>query len=232
MVQVFQPHSIPDPFRITTVLAAFGAGATDYHGFAGTYSPNASSGDFRGLYSEWLVHPVANHPQFTTGIFAQVNHDAGAFNLQGLRGGTFGTSQQVAGTTVIEQRAIEGSVSNVAGNTTLAIAGLFRRGAVGEVGAVVNYVGVQIDAVLGVVPTNNISIYAPDTLGYSTFGHKLVVGADTGPIGTETMSVYQKTPAANFTGLVLGEGSPEVMRTVKWKDGAAIGAGDKVMVLV
>ncbi len=38
--------------------------------------------------------------------------------------------------------------------------------------------------------------------------------------------------AANQTNLLLMEGSPRTSRRVKWKDGAALIAGDKVMVLV
>jgi len=40
------------------------------------------------------------------------------------------------------------------------------------------------------------------------------------------------TPAANETPLYLAEGVTPTLRQVKWKDGAAIGAGDKVLVLV
>ncbi len=40
------------------------------------------------------------------------------------------------------------------------------------------------------------------------------------------------TPAANETPLYLAEGATPTLRQVKWKDGASIGAGDKVLVLV
>ena len=40
------------------------------------------------------------------------------------------------------------------------------------------------------------------------------------------------TPAANETPVWVAEGSTPTSRQVQWKDGASIGSGDKVMVLV
>jgi hypothetical protein len=40
------------------------------------------------------------------------------------------------------------------------------------------------------------------------------------------------SPGPNQTNLCLAEGAPPTLRRVQWKDGAAIGGGDKVMVLV
>ncbi len=40
------------------------------------------------------------------------------------------------------------------------------------------------------------------------------------------------TPIANQTPLLVAEGATPTLRRVQWKDGASIGAGDKVMVLV
>ena len=81
----------------------------------------------------------------------------------------------------------------------------------------------------GETPTtgvNRYGLFLEDITG-GTIARLLELGGLLRLLGTG-----EWTPAANQTPLYLAEGATPTVRQIQWKDGAAIGAGDKVMVLV
>lgn len=112
--------------------------------------------------------------------------------------------------------------------------------------------GITVTDAAGFKPTRYTSFYAsviramgawiPDiskSIDTTVYGLRV----DDQPLGTNRylawfgpatprMRLDAGTPGANQTMLHLAEGTTPTLRRVQWKDGASIGAGDKVMVLV
>jgi len=61
---------------------------------------------------------------------------------------------------------------------------------------------------------------------------RALFGAAAATVAGRVVEIRQSTPAANETELWLGEGTPETVRQVQWKDALNLVAGDKVLVLV
>lgn len=95
----------------------------------------------------------------------------------------------------------------------------------GQAGVTTAY-ALKIDPIAGA--TNRYGIHMGAIAG-GTIARLLELG--TGP-ELRLLGRGEWTPTANETPLYLAEGVTPTLRQIKWKDGAAIGAGDRVMVLV
>lgn len=94
---------------------------------------------------------------------------------------------------------------------------------------VTNHYGVDIEDPADSDVVNNYGIFIDDATAATTINRILELGPT--PY-LRLLGSGEWTPAANETPLYLAEGGTPTLRQVKWKDGAAIGGGDKVMVLV
>lgn len=88
--------------------------------------------------------------------------------------------------------------------------------------------GLKIDAFVQVSGTNKRSIAVGDISGAATIARMIELNSDWFIVKGSA----EWTAAANETPAWLTEGPGPTSRQIKWKDGASIGGGDKVMVLV
>lgn len=233
--------SLVFPLFYTDTIAALASVTTSHNALGGTYSPNSGShADLRLLETSLIVHPQAGTSTIdTTATVLSVNIEAntGAGGMGFLRGVTAGANWNVAGQSVAELRAIEAICYAQAGTVTEADGILIRQGSTGMTGTMTRGVPLRIDPFQDPTPTNYFPIWQVDTRGNNILAAQLTVGKNSAlAVATATMEVYQKTPAANFTGLYLGADSPEVLYSVRWKNPGAAGVNllgtDKVLVLV
>ncbi len=168
--------------------------------------------------------------------------DANSMHTAGSIFGFFGSAELTVTDTFanLVGGAASGAVSSGSGTLTT-VAGFQSRLQPSAAGATITDVLFYdcLDLGSGATVTNLYGLRIP-TLGYGTNRYGIYIPDITGGtvarmIDVSAMQIRgsgEYTDAANETPMWLNEGATPTLRQVKWKDGAAITTGDKVLVLV
>jgi hypothetical protein len=209
-----------------------GAGfALDRHTIGVTHGPSNAAGDYRLLGLYLITQPVASDVNSgATGVSLNIERNGGGTNVMAyLRGLASGVNWNRAGATVQELRGLECIYYCLAGTVTTAMALQVRRGAAGSGGAVTYGVGIAIETLGAPIPSGgNFAIWSQDTGAENIFAGQMTVGADAANASTATIEIYEKTPAAGYSGIRAEIGSPAVMNWLRYKDFSTLIATDKV----